>query len=284
MRVYYEVNPCYIDTLSKQAVGAFIREIYDAYWERFGEAYGSVIRGVFTDEPQFARRQLPWSFELAAVFEQRCGYPLLAHLPALFMETEGCRKVRYDYWLCVTEMFTEAYAKQIGEWCGSRGWSATGHVVDEQTLMDQVTAVGDPMSFYEYLQIPGCDWLGRLECQSAGASPDRGMAARARDQSLVPAFAELFAAGPAQTGLPSFDFLSAALVAGLPAVQRLFRQAVHAAGGGQPAGGGASAASGPVGLDSTDGYGCFRHRAVPRRLCAAVSLAVPIADWARLRK
>uniref|UniRef100_A9U6Z3 Predicted protein n=1 Tax=Physcomitrium patens TaxID=3218 RepID=A9U6Z3_PHYPA len=162
IRVYYEVNPCYIDTLSKQAVGAFIREIYDAYWERFGEAYGSVIRGVFTDEPQFARRQLPWSFELAAVFEQKCGYPLFAHLPALFIETEGCRKVRYDYWRCVTELFTEAYAKQISEWCGRRGWSATGHVVDEQTLMDQVTAVGDPLVFYEYLQIPGCDWLGRF--------------------------------------------------------------------------------------------------------------------------
>ncbi|MBB3126265.1 hypothetical protein FHS19_000919 [Paenibacillus rhizosphaerae] len=162
IRVYYEVNPCYIDTLSKQAVGAFIREIYDAYWERFGESYRSAIRGVFTDEPQFARRQLPWSFELAVVFEQRIGYSLLAHLPALFMETEGCRKVRYDYWHCVTDMFTEAYAKQIGEWCGSKGWSATGHVVDEQTLMDQVTAVGDPLSFYEYLQIPGCDWLGRF--------------------------------------------------------------------------------------------------------------------------
>ncbi|OXL83095.1 hypothetical protein BCV73_08375 [Paenibacillus sp. SSG-1] len=162
IRVYYEVNPCYIDTLSKQAVGAFIREIYDAYWERFGEAYGSVIRGVFTDEPQFARRQLPWSFELAAVFEQKCGYPLFAHLPALFIESEGCRKVRYDYWRCVTELFTEAYAKQISEWCGRRGWSATGHVVDEQTLMDQVTAVGDPLFFYEYLQIPGCDWLGRF--------------------------------------------------------------------------------------------------------------------------
>ncbi|MBJ9987859.1 glycosyl hydrolase [Paenibacillus sp. S28] len=162
LRVYYEVNPYYIDTLSKQAVGAFIREIYDTYWERFGELYGSILKGVFTDEPQFARRQLPWSFDLAAAFEQKCGYSLLPHLPALFTETEHYRKVRYDYWYCVTELFTEAYAKQIGDWCGSRGWSATGHVVDEQTLMDQVTSVGDPLSFYEYLQIPGCDWLGRF--------------------------------------------------------------------------------------------------------------------------
>ncbi|MNO80608.1 hypothetical protein D3C76_718200 [compost metagenome] len=28
--------------------------------------------------------------------------------------------------------------------------------------MHQVTSVGDPMAFYEHLQIPGCDWLGRF--------------------------------------------------------------------------------------------------------------------------
>lgn len=59
-------------------------------------------------------------------------------------------------------MFTEAYAKQIGAWCRDKGWVSTGHVVDEQTLMSQATSVGDPLLFYEYLQIPGCDWLGRF--------------------------------------------------------------------------------------------------------------------------
>ncbi|SFB14183.1 hypothetical protein SAMN05216312_10415 [Cohnella sp. OV330] len=185
LRVYYEVNPFYIDTLSKMAVGAFIDEVYEAYWTRFGESFGSAIKGVFTDEPQFARRELPWSFELEAAFEERCGYRLRAALPALFFQTDGSRKARYDYWRCVTAMFTEAYAKQIGEWCGRRGWSATGHVVDEQTLMNQVSSVGDPLAFYEYLQIPGCDWLGRFVGEDPIVPKQVGSAARQLGKKLA---------------------------------------------------------------------------------------------------
>ncbi|MBT2760320.1 glycosyl hydrolase [Paenibacillus sp. ISL-20] len=160
-RVYYEVNPYYIDTLSKHAVKAFITTIYEAYWAKFGNKYDTVLKGIFTDEPQFGRGNLPWSLELEDAFEARYGYSLRKALPAMFLETSDCRKIRYDYWSCVTTMFTEAYAKQIGAWCGERGWSSAGHVVDEQTLMSQATSVGDPLLFYEYLQIPGCDWLGR---------------------------------------------------------------------------------------------------------------------------
>jgi hypothetical protein len=162
LRFFYEVNPYYIDTLSMETVRAFIETTYEAYWERFGGEFGDDLKGVFTDEPQFARGQLPWSFDLEQVFESRYGYDLKEALPALFMNVEGCSKARYDYWECVTTMFTQSYAKQIGDWCNSKGWSATGHVVDEQVLMHQVTSVGDPMAFYEYLQIPGCDWLGRF--------------------------------------------------------------------------------------------------------------------------
>lgn len=161
LRVYYEVNPYYTDTLSTEAVQEFITAAYERYWAEFGEEYGAELHGVFTDEPQFARGGLPWSFELERTFVSRCGYNVLEVLPSLFLETEGCRKARYDYWETVTFMFTQAYARQIGEWCASKGWSATGHVVDEQELMHQVTSVGDPMAFYEHLQIPGCDWLGR---------------------------------------------------------------------------------------------------------------------------
>ncbi|UQZ35622.1 hypothetical protein C2I18_20115 [Paenibacillus sp. PK3_47] len=162
LRVYYEVNPYYTDTLSTAAVQAFIAAAYESYWDQFGEQYGAELHGVFTDEPQFARGGLPWSFELEEVFTSRKGYNVLEMLPSLFFETGGCRKARYDYWETVTFMFTQAYARQIGEWCAGRGWSATGHVVDEQELMHQVTSVGDPMAFYEHLQIPGCDWLGRF--------------------------------------------------------------------------------------------------------------------------
>ncbi|KAI7250948.1 hypothetical protein KC345_g11610, partial [Hortaea werneckii] len=162
--MYYEVNPYYTDTLSKLAVGEFITAAYERYWDEFGqlEAEGAALPGIFTDEPQFARGRLPWSFELEAAFTARSGYAVQEILPALFFRQSSSNKARYDYWSTVTAMFTEAYAKQIGDFCEAKGWAATGHVVDEQELMHQVTSVGDPMAFYEYLQIPGCDWLGRF--------------------------------------------------------------------------------------------------------------------------
>ncbi|OAS19167.1 glycosyl hydrolase [Paenibacillus oryzisoli] len=162
LRIYYEVNPFYIDALSMKAVQAFIESTYEVYWEHFGEEFGDVIKGFFTDEPQFARGQLPWSFDLEAAFQSANGYELKEVLPALFLQVDGSAKARYDYWACVTSMFTKAYAKQIGDWCHNKGWSFTGHVVDEQALMIQVTSTGDPMAFYEHLHMPGCDWLGRF--------------------------------------------------------------------------------------------------------------------------
>jgi hypothetical protein len=40
VRLHYEVNPYYIDTLSTEAVRAFIESTYEAYWDRFGEEFG----------------------------------------------------------------------------------------------------------------------------------------------------------------------------------------------------------------------------------------------------
>jgi hypothetical protein len=190
LRIYYEVNPYYTDTLSPAAVRAFLDTIHEEYWRRFGPDYGDVLRGIFTDEPQFARGELPWSFELEQAFISRCGYSLKEALPGLFLQIEGCRKARYDYWACVTSMFVTAYAKQIYEWCGERGWSSVGHVVDEQALMNQVTSVGDPMAFYEYLQIPGCDWLGRFISEEPIVPKQVGSAARqlGRKQTITESF------------------------------------------------------------------------------------------------
>lgn len=82
-RIGYEVNPYYIDTLSKMTVNAFITIIYEAYWEKFGKEHGSILKGIFTDEPQFGRGHIPWSLELTEVFESHYGYSLLQALPAL---------------------------------------------------------------------------------------------------------------------------------------------------------------------------------------------------------
>lgn len=66
----------------------------------------------------------------------------------------------------VTDLFSTAYMKQIYEWCDERGLKLTGHLVCEETLESQIITNGACMPHYEYLHIPGMDWLGRkiYEC------------------------------------------------------------------------------------------------------------------------
>jgi hypothetical protein len=85
----------YLDVLNPQAVAKFIEVTHEAYRQRCGEAFGKVVPGIFTDEPnhggKFVSLQhsnqpdtLPWTGALPKVFRQRYGYDLLARLPELY--------------------------------------------------------------------------------------------------------------------------------------------------------------------------------------------------------
>lgn len=160
-RAYYEVNPYYIDTLDAQVVQAFIESTYEKYHQQFATHFGQAIAGVFTDEPQYGRYQIPWSFTLEQQFQQTYGYSLLTELPLLFQEHQGYETFRYQFWQLVTRLFSQSFMKQIGDWCEQRNIRLTGHVVCEDHLTAQVGSVGDAMASYEYMQTPGIDWLGR---------------------------------------------------------------------------------------------------------------------------
>ncbi|MEW4370152.1 glycosyl hydrolase [Paenibacillus kandeliae] len=77
LRIYYEVNPYYIDTLDAHVVRAFIESTYEKYAERFAGHFGQAVAGIFTDEPQYGRNQIPWSFTLeqqyAAAYRAQSG-------------------------------------------------------------------------------------------------------------------------------------------------------------------------------------------------------------------
>lgn len=77
LRIYYEVNPYYIDTLDAHVVRAFIESTYEKYAERFAGHFGQAVAGIFTDEPQYGRNQIPWSFTLeqqyAAAYHAQSG-------------------------------------------------------------------------------------------------------------------------------------------------------------------------------------------------------------------
>lgn len=152
--------PIYIDILNKKVVRAFIDATHEKYYKKLQSDLGKGMPGFFTDETSY-RGRIPWSYILPEAFMERNGYDLLEFLPALFIECKGYEKIRYDFWGTVNHLFVDAFGKQIYNWCEEHGCKFTGHYHREESIADQMTGNAGVMPFYEYMHIPGIDWLGR---------------------------------------------------------------------------------------------------------------------------
>ena len=154
----------YLDTMDPDAVKAFLDSTHERYWQECGNDFGSVIPAIFTDEPNYldliARNRRPWSAHFAKRYREEYGSDLLAVLPELFFP---CGKTfstaRYRYYRLLTKLFTENFLKALGEWCASHRLELTGHLLREDTLTQQIMAVGAAMPGYEFMQMPGIDLL-----------------------------------------------------------------------------------------------------------------------------
>lgn len=162
---YYDINPFYVDTLDKKVIKAFIDSTYEPYYQRFGNR----ITGFFTDEPQISRNGIPWSFVYEEEYKARYGENILEHLEELFLPAGNYKDTRKKFWKMVTDLFSDAFFKQIYDWCEERGLHLTGHLVLEESLKGQLITNGACMPHYEYFHIPGMDWLGRriYDCLTA---------------------------------------------------------------------------------------------------------------------
>ncbi len=154
---YYDVNPFYVDTLDAEVIADFINEIYVPYYEKYGDSFD----GFFTDEPQISRNGIPWSLTLRDKYRDAYGEELLDVLLYLYIEEGDYKSVRVKFWKLVTDLFSASFMKQIFDWCNAHNLKFTGHLVLEETLLAQLITNGACMPHYEYLTIPGMDWLGR---------------------------------------------------------------------------------------------------------------------------
>ena len=68
-------------------------------------------------------------------------------------------RARHHYWRVVSEMLQEAYFARVGDWCREQGIHFSGHLMGEDTLNNQVAFTGAAMPCYEYMQLPGVDYL-----------------------------------------------------------------------------------------------------------------------------
>ena len=182
--VAHKKNPCYVDLMNKDVVRAFIDCTYELYKEKLGDDFGKAMPGLFTDEPQYAQRNIPWSYVIPEEFAAEYGYDPIEKLALLFLDKEGSTKFRYDFWMLVSRLFTENFGKQIYDWCEANGCQLTGHAMAEETLMSQMKCSAGVMPFYQYEHIPGIDKLFR-RVDNPSAPKQVGSAAKQLGKKLV---------------------------------------------------------------------------------------------------
>lgn len=169
-------NQTYVDTLNPKAIQRFIDITHETYAKALGDEFGKTIPSIFTDEPQFSRKDtldfaeekrtltLPYTDAFEEFYQQRYGESFLLHLPEVVWELPQGRisPVRYQYHDGIAELFARSFADTLGQWCGEHNLMLTGHMMEEPTLLSQTSALGEAMRSYRSFQQPGidmlCDW------------------------------------------------------------------------------------------------------------------------------
>lgn len=156
---FYQIVPHYVDIMDKNVIAKFIEVTHEVYKEHFETYFGTVIKGIFTDEPQMPGAPC-WSLCLEEKYQKKYGEDILEYLWLMHVDADGYQKFRYRYWSCANELIKENYAGQINDWCNQNNLLFTGHYSSEDGLCEQAATSGGVMPLYENMGLPGIDHLG----------------------------------------------------------------------------------------------------------------------------
>jgi hypothetical protein len=160
----------YVDLMDPEVTATFLRVNHEVYAEALGELLGTTVTAIFTDEPGFynhfydcAPDTVVWTPDLPEQFQQRMGYDLIPHLPALFTDTPDCATVRRDFYKVVSALMAERFYAPIKDWCHAHGIQSVGHVNNEELLVDHARLNADYFSAMDGLDMPGLDIIAGKE-------------------------------------------------------------------------------------------------------------------------
>lgn len=168
-------NQTYVDAMDTDAISKFVEITHERFKQCVGDKFNTVIPSIFTDEPnanhEFSiaiptpdytgRILYGWSRRFEEKYFQRYGADILDTLPELFwIKKDHSDSIsKYRYFDFTAEMFSQNFSKQIGDWCRDNGIGLTGHLLHEESLLNQAITCGETMRSYGYFGIPGIDIL-----------------------------------------------------------------------------------------------------------------------------
>lgn len=150
-----------VDYLSSEAVSHFVEDTHGAYYQRFPDAFGTVITSTFFDEPTMYRSSgRVWTDDFNEKFEQQYGFAPDCLYPALWYGIgSGTTLARCQLYGLRSRLYAEGFMKTIGDWSRAHGIESTGHQ-DQEERLNTTSLSGDLMLCGRYMTMPGIDKIG----------------------------------------------------------------------------------------------------------------------------
>ncbi len=151
------------DLLNPQAVESFMRLTHYKYEQRLKPYFGSLVKGIFTDEPEigwFDRRRedvavVAWYDTLEEDYKKACGSDLRSDMIAGYKSgskfyEKTCRKL-------LAKRFKETFVDKIVSWADKHGMVFTGHLMDEYDTDGAQSKNGHILEVLSAFSFPGID-------------------------------------------------------------------------------------------------------------------------------
>lgn len=191
-------DPFDSDMLNPEAIQCFIRLTHEKYYKWFGEYFGNVIPGIFTDEPSFIYTSnedgmYPYYDGVEEDYMAACGRDLREDIIA-FEEGKESPCFPGVFRRVIGKRFRECYIASIAKWCREHNLLLTGHTLEDERPLSGTEVTGDWFRFMEELDVPGVDEIPTALCYKDDML--FGMIENMRYNGKKAAMAELFALGP----------------------------------------------------------------------------------------
>ena len=174
-----------------EAVDLFVKETHEKYYEKFGRYFGSVIKGMFTDEPGLAywkpENAIPYCKEIVDDYKKIYNRDFMEDVYG------GYEKLYENTTRILSERFNKCYISKISDWCREHGVLMTGHLMEDNDPVGSTRQTGNLLKNLSSFGMPGIDEI-RTNFRFETLFNLFGVIEYARGDNG--AMAELFALGP----------------------------------------------------------------------------------------
>jgi len=183
------------DLMNPGCVDEFTGRTYERLYTRLKPWFGTVIKGVFSDEPSLGCRLGTTVDTFAYTPGIENEYP-----GELFSDLTGGRSFS-EYYELLYRRFRHTYIDRLREWCEARGVLFTGHLLEENNLRNACASSGNLLKCLRGFSLPGIDEIfGKTGRDAEWVTLATGLSARNENGLL----AELGAFGPCDQPLARY--------------------------------------------------------------------------------